>query len=481
MVTNDKDHLCTQVSYRLNLRGPERCRADHLLDVAGRGRRWRARACRRGRCDMALAGGVTVRVPQRGGYFYVAGSILSPDGHCRPFDAKAQGTIVGSGVGLVCSSGSPTRWPTATTSAPSSSASASTTTATTRSGYTAPSVRGQAAAIARRIRRPPVISPDTIGYVEAHGTGTILGDPDRAVGADARSSAQHTDRRGFCGIGSAKSNFGHLSCAAGVTGLIKTVLALEHGAIPPTVHYECAQPGDRLRVEPVLRHDRAAAVGRATARRAAPASARSASAAPTRTPFIEEAPPPPTAPATSAPHQAAHALGAEPGRARRGDQAAGRTSEAHPDAGPGRRGIHAARRAARVPASPRARRRSRRARRRRRALLGRPERLPASEAGRRAEPSCSCSPARARNIRAWRPDSMRASRVVRDAIDHAARPAARRSDCDLRTLLFPAATSASNADGRSSANTALGAARAVHRGATRWPSCGAPGASSLRR
>ena len=100
MVTNDKDHLCTQVSYRLNLRGPsvvvQTTCSTSLVAVA-----LACESLQHGRCDMALAGGVTVRVPQRGGYFYTAGSILSPDGHCRPFDAEAQGTIVGSGVGLV--------------------------------------------------------------------------------------------------------------------------------------------------------------------------------------------------------------------------------------------------------------------------------------------------------------------------------------------------------------------------------------------
>ena len=100
MVTNDKDHLCTQVSYRLNLHGPSvavqtTCSTSLVAVAPG------LREPASGDCDMALAGGVTVRVPQRGGYFYTAGSILSPDGHCRPFDATAQGTVVGSGVGLV--------------------------------------------------------------------------------------------------------------------------------------------------------------------------------------------------------------------------------------------------------------------------------------------------------------------------------------------------------------------------------------------
>ena len=234
MVTNDKDHLCTQVSYRLNLRGPERRRADDVLDVARRGRRWRARACRRGRCDMALAGGVTVRVPQRGGYFYTPGSILSPDGHCRPFDAERAGhdrrerrrpRRAEAARGRARRRrqhprGHPRR-------------RASTTTAATRSATRrrASAGRPRRSAAAQALAG---VSPETIGYVEAHGTGTILGDPIE-LSALTEAFRAHTDRRGFCGIGSVKSNFGHLSCAAGVAGLIKTVLVLEHGAIPPTV------------------------------------------------------------------------------------------------------------------------------------------------------------------------------------------------------------------------------------------------------
>ena len=107
-------------------------------------------------------------------------------------------------------------------------------------GYTAPGIRGQAVAVAAAYEAAG-ITPDTVGYVEAHGTGTILGDPIE-ISALTEVFREHTDRRGFCGIGSVKSNFGHLSCASGVAGLIKTVLILEHGAIPPTLHYESPNP-----------------------------------------------------------------------------------------------------------------------------------------------------------------------------------------------------------------------------------------------
>ena len=247
MVTNDKDHLCTQVSYRLNLRGPSvvvQTTCSTSLVAVGLA----CESLRHGRCDMALAGGVTVKVPQRGGYFYSAGSILSPDGHCRPFDAKAQGTIVGSGVGLVVlkrleealAAGDHIRAVILGVGINNDG--------NDKVGYTAPSTRGQAAAI-RAAHRSAGVTAESIGYVEAHGTGTILGDPIE-LSALTDVFRETTSRRGFCGIGSAKSNFGHLSCAAGVTGLIKTVLALENQAIPPTVHYTAPNPAIDLAGSP---------------------------------------------------------------------------------------------------------------------------------------------------------------------------------------------------------------------------------------
>jgi acyl transferase domain-containing protein/SAM-dependent methyltransferase len=239
MVTNDKDHLCTQVSYRLNLHGPSvvvqtTCSTSAVAIALA------CESLEAGRCDMALAGGATVRVPQRGGYFYMPGSILSPDGHCRPFDASAQGTIVGSAVGILVlrrladaiADGDQVRAVILGVGLNNDG--------NEKAGYTAPSPRGQAAAI-RDAQRNAGVPASTIGYVEAHGTGTILGDPIE-FSALTNVFREDTARRGFCGIGSVKSNVGHLSCASGVTGVIKTVLALEHGAIPPTVHYRAPNP-----------------------------------------------------------------------------------------------------------------------------------------------------------------------------------------------------------------------------------------------
>jgi phthiocerol/phenolphthiocerol synthesis type-I polyketide synthase E len=247
MVTNDKDHLCTQVSYRLNLRGPSvvvQTTCSTSLVAVGLA----CESLQHGHCDMALAGGVTVKVPQRGGYFYTAGSILSPDGHCRPFDAQAQGTIVGSGVGIVVLK----RLADAVEAGDNIRAVilgvGINNDGNDKVGYTAPGMRGQAAAI-RAAHRSAGVEAESIGYVEAHGTGTILGDPIE-LSALTEVFRESTSRRGFCGIGSAKSNFGHLSCAAGVTGLIRTVLALENQAIPPTVHYAAPNPAIDLASSP---------------------------------------------------------------------------------------------------------------------------------------------------------------------------------------------------------------------------------------
>jgi phthiocerol/phenolphthiocerol synthesis type-I polyketide synthase E len=239
MITNDKDHLCTQASYRLDLRGPsvvvQTTCSTSLVAVS-----LACESLQAQRCDIALAGGVTVRVPQFAGYLYTPGSILSPDGHCRPFDAEAQGTVVGSGVGLVVlkrldnalADGDNVRGVILGVGLNNDGSD--------KAGYTAPSFRGQADVI-RAAQAMAGVAIELIGYVEAHGTGTILGDPIE-LSALVEAFREHTDRRGFCGIGSVKSNFGHLSCAAGVAGLIKTVLMFEHRAIPPTVHYRAPNP-----------------------------------------------------------------------------------------------------------------------------------------------------------------------------------------------------------------------------------------------
>ncbi len=238
-ISNDKDYLSTRVSYKLNLKGPsltvQTACSTSLVAV-----HLACQSLLSGECDMALAGGVTISVPQISGYQYREGSIASPDGHCRPFDAQAKGTLGGSGVGLVLLK----RFDEALADGDIIHAvikgSAINNDGARKIGYTAPSVEGQAKAIVTA-QLTGELSADSISYVEAHGTATVLGDPIevRALTKAFRSS---TDRLQFCALGSVKSNVGHLDAAAGITGLIKTVLALKHRELPPSLHYTAPNP-----------------------------------------------------------------------------------------------------------------------------------------------------------------------------------------------------------------------------------------------
>ncbi len=236
---NDKDFLATRVSYALNLRGPSinvqtACStslvAIHLAALSLIG----------GECDLALAGGVTIEVPHGHGYHYREGEILSPDGHCRAFDAASRGTVFGSGAGVVvlrrlaeALAGGDTVYAVIRGSAVNNDGSL-------KVGYLAPSVDGQAASVVEALGVAGV-SPGTITYVETHGTGTPVGDPIE-VAALTQAFRSGTAATGFCGIGSLKTNIGHTDTAAGVASFIKTVLALRHRQLPPSLHYRSPNP-----------------------------------------------------------------------------------------------------------------------------------------------------------------------------------------------------------------------------------------------
>ena len=238
-ITNDKDFMPTRVSYKLNLKGPSvvvqtSCStslvAIHLACLS----------LLSYECDMALAGGVTVKVPQVEGYWALDGGLASPDGHCRAFDARAAGTVFGSGVGLVVLK----RLGEALADGDSIHAvikgSAINNDGSLKVSYTAPSVEGQAEVVAAALAVAGV-EPETIRYVEAHGTGTSLGDPIE-VAALTKVFRESTERKGFCALGSIKTNVGHLDAAAGVAGFLKTVLALENREIPPSLGFERPNP-----------------------------------------------------------------------------------------------------------------------------------------------------------------------------------------------------------------------------------------------
>jgi amino acid adenylation domain-containing protein len=239
MIGNDKDYLPTWVSYKLNLKGPsvaiQTACSTSLVAVH--------LACQSllvGECDIALAGGVKINPTRNRGYFYQEGGILSPDGRCRAFDAKAQGTVGGDGVGILALK----RLEDAIAERDNIRAvirgSAVNNDGAMKIGYTAPSVEGQAQVIAEAMAVAGVPA-DTVSYVEAHGTGTILGDPIE-IAALTRAFRSETNHRGYCAVGSVKSNIGHLDAAAGAAGLIKTVLSLEAGELPPSLHYDEANP-----------------------------------------------------------------------------------------------------------------------------------------------------------------------------------------------------------------------------------------------
>ncbi len=235
MITNDKDYLATRTSYKLNLKGA----SVSLSTACSTSMTAVHLACQSlliGESDIALAGGVSIALPQKAGYDYVNGSILSPDGHCRAFDDEAKGTVPGSGLGVVVLKRLEDAMEDGDTIYAVIKGTAIANDGAQKVGFTAPGVEGQSQAIAEALAISDV-EPDSISYIEAHGTGTELGDPIE-ISALSQVFGLSTDRTGFCKIGSAKTNVGHLDAAAGVTGLIKTVLSLKHGEIPPSLNFE---------------------------------------------------------------------------------------------------------------------------------------------------------------------------------------------------------------------------------------------------
>jgi len=236
LTANDKDFLASQVAYRLDLKGPvvmiQTACSSSLVAVS-----MAIDALRAGRCEMALAGGVSLRFPQNRGYLYEPEMILSPDGHCRAFSADANGTVPGSGVGVVVLK-------------PLSQAKtdgdrilavvrgiAVNNDGSNKMGYTAPGVAGQALVI-RAALEDAGLAADDVDYVEAHGTGTPLGDPVEVTAL----GRVYTGRIEPLLLGSVKTNIGHADAAAGIAGFLKVVLALERGQLPASLHAQPLNP-----------------------------------------------------------------------------------------------------------------------------------------------------------------------------------------------------------------------------------------------
>lgn len=239
-LANAPDYLTTRVSYKLNLRGPSvsmytGCSLSLVAVCHG------FDSLMSYQCDMVLAGGVFVECPQNSGYLFQEGEMYSSDGHCRPFDAGAAGTVFSNGVGIVVLK----RLQDAVSDGDHIYAvirgTAMNNDGSKKVSFTAPSVDGQAEVIAMAQANAD-ISPETISYIETHGTGTLVGDPIE-IAALTQAFRTGTSAEKFCAIGSLKSNIGHLDAAAGIAGLIKTSMMLENKILPPSINYEKPNPG----------------------------------------------------------------------------------------------------------------------------------------------------------------------------------------------------------------------------------------------
>lgn len=239
MLANEKEFVTTRTSYKLGLTGPSlsintACSTSLVAVIQA------FQGLMSNQCDIALAGGISITTPQNRGYLYQEGSMLSPDGRCRPFDANAQGTMFNSGAGIVVLKRLEEALDDGDRIYAVIRGVGLNNDGTDKVSFTAPSVNGQAGAIAMA-QASAGIHPESISYIETHGTATPLGDPIE-IEALTQAFRTQTDATQFCAIGSIKSNVGHLVAAAGVTGLIKTALALYYKKIPPSLNFEAPNP-----------------------------------------------------------------------------------------------------------------------------------------------------------------------------------------------------------------------------------------------
>ena len=253
MMANEKDYLATRIAYKFDLRGPalniQTACSTSLVAVCAA-----VQSLLTYQCDLALAGGVSITLPQRRGYLHQEGGITSPDGHCRTFDASAAGTVFSNGLGLVALRRLRDALADGDTIYAVIKGAGMNNDGSAKVSFTAPSVDGHAAVIALA-QALAGIDPQTISYVEAHGTATPLGDPVEIAGLTQAFRAGGAAGTGFCAIGSVKSNVGHLDAAAGVAGLIKTALALHHKTLPASLHFQAPNPKLELECVALSRGD----------------------------------------------------------------------------------------------------------------------------------------------------------------------------------------------------------------------------------
>ncbi len=233
----NKDTLPTHISYKLNLRGPS-----YLLQTACSTSlvavHVATQALISGECTMAMAGGVTVNFPRKDGYLYQEGMVFSPDGHCRTFDAAGRGTVGGEGAAVVVLKMLEDALEDGDHIHAVIKGSAVNNDGSRRTGYTAPGVQGQVSVI-KTAQKVANVPPESIGCIEAHGTATTLGDP---IEIEALTQAFNTEKKQFCAVGSVKTNIGHCDIAAGIAGLIKTILSLKDKKLYPSLHFKTPNP-----------------------------------------------------------------------------------------------------------------------------------------------------------------------------------------------------------------------------------------------
>lgn len=243
-IYNDKDFVPTRIAYSMNIKGP----AIDIGTACSSSLVSTHLACQQlltYQADMTIVGGITIHLPQKMGHVHEPGAAYSPDNHCRPFDATPSGLIDGNGAAVIILKRLEDALKDGDKIHALIKGSAINNDGSDKVGYSAPSVNGQAEVILEA-QAVADVDPSTISYVEAHGTSTPLGDPIEVAGLTQAFRA-HTDKVGFCGLGSVKSNIGHVDKAAGLAGLIKTTLALEHELIPPSLHWQ--KPNPKLQIE----------------------------------------------------------------------------------------------------------------------------------------------------------------------------------------------------------------------------------------
>ena len=239
MIASEKDYPATRVAYKLNLKGPA-VNIQTACSTSGVAIHIACQAIIAGDCDMALAGGGRVQAPTRAGYWYVEGGTMSPDGHCRAFDAEAKGMVRGSGMGFIVLKRLGDAIEDGDCIHAIIKGSAINNDGSDKVGFTAPSVSGQASVIADAQAMADV-DADSITYIETHGTGTPLGDPIE-IAALTKAFRETTNRNGYCAIGSVKTNIGHLDAGATVAAVIKTVLSFKNKMLPPSLNFDQPNP-----------------------------------------------------------------------------------------------------------------------------------------------------------------------------------------------------------------------------------------------